>query len=357
MTTRIMEARLAGAEQDLSDQCKTPGGVKSETGAAPTPLAHGGAFSGSGHTLGSDDVPSAFVPDPTVPADPALTPATHWLTFWHDGFTIEDGPLMRYDEHGEILAVINEGCICLVAPCVSLPSFCLSLPPCFLIRILASPTLLGVEVVGASGMRLGTPVLGFSGASSSSSFFSSAAPTSVATTSVTTNTKTTTTTAAIGAKPLTVDESALVAQMQARLANGGRLLARLNTTHTVADLRAVIDASMNCNARTSIAVFLFLPPLTRPLVTLDPNNEQTPNSSLHERRLTTHDSRTTEQPTPPCGAVHAADDVPHAHARGRAHSGGAGRVCSFTAGGVSERWRGRGSDNEKEGGRLSSTWT
>ncbi|KAJ7668910.1 hypothetical protein B0H17DRAFT_989958 [Mycena rosella] len=193
-----------------------------ETGAAPTPLARTGAFSGSGHTLGSDDVPSAFVPDPTAPVDPALAPATRRLTFWRDGFTIEDGPLMRYDEHEEILAAINEG--------------------------LASPALLGVapgqpvEVVvskrtgedyvpprgawGAGGVRLGAPVPGFSGASSSSSSSSSAAPTSAATTT----------------KPPTVDESAPVAQVQVRLADGGRLLARLNTTHTVADLRAVIDA-------------------------------------------------------------------------------------------------------------------
>ncbi|KAJ7769373.1 hypothetical protein B0H16DRAFT_254933 [Mycena metata] len=33
-----------------------------------------------------------------------------------------------------------------------------------------------------------------------------------------------------------------IAQIQVRLADGGRLLARLNHTHTVADLRAVIDA-------------------------------------------------------------------------------------------------------------------
>lgn len=41
----------------------------------------------------------------------------------------------------------------------------------------------------------------------------------------------------------TVDESQPVAQIQVRLANGGRLLARLNHTHTVADLRTFIDAS------------------------------------------------------------------------------------------------------------------
>ncbi|KAJ7769379.1 SEP-domain-containing protein [Mycena metata] len=39
-----------------------------------------------------------------------------------------------------------------------------------------------------------------------------------------------------------VDESAQIAQIQVRLADGGRLLARLNHTHAVADLRTVIDA-------------------------------------------------------------------------------------------------------------------
>ncbi|KAJ7769388.1 SEP-domain-containing protein, partial [Mycena metata] len=69
------------------------------------------AFSGGGHTLGSDEVASTYIPDPNAPADPALVPVTRSLTFWRDGFSIEDGPLMRYDDPADaaVLRAINDG--------------------------------------------------------------------------------------------------------------------------------------------------------------------------------------------------------------------------------------------------------
>ncbi|KAJ7112972.1 SEP domain-containing protein [Mycena epipterygia] len=43
--------------------------------------------------------------------DPANESAKCCLTFWRDGFTVEDGPLMRYDdpEHAKTLAAIESG--------------------------------------------------------------------------------------------------------------------------------------------------------------------------------------------------------------------------------------------------------
>jgi len=70
-----------------------------------------------GNTLGSDETPSTFVPDPNARPDeeeeedePEET-AIRNLTFWEDGFSIEDGDLMRYDDprNAEILAAINSG--------------------------------------------------------------------------------------------------------------------------------------------------------------------------------------------------------------------------------------------------------
>lgn len=39
--------------------------------------------------------------------------AIRHLTFWRDGFTVEDGELMRYDDSAneQILAEINSGCV------------------------------------------------------------------------------------------------------------------------------------------------------------------------------------------------------------------------------------------------------
>ncbi|KAJ7163647.1 SEP-domain-containing protein, partial [Mycena filopes] len=71
------------------------------------------AFTGGGHTLASDEIASTYIPDPTAPtgADTALVPQIRQLTFWRSGFSIEDGPLMRYDDpaSAEILRAIEGG--------------------------------------------------------------------------------------------------------------------------------------------------------------------------------------------------------------------------------------------------------
>ena len=81
-------------------------------------LGHGHAA----HTLGSDETPSTYIPDPTSTgaarhggqADEAEDEeeeevAVRHLTFWQDGFSIDDGDLMRYEEHRELLAAIQAG--------------------------------------------------------------------------------------------------------------------------------------------------------------------------------------------------------------------------------------------------------
>ncbi|KAJ7769377.1 hypothetical protein B0H16DRAFT_1715842 [Mycena metata] len=177
------------------------------------------AFSGGGHTLGSDEVPSTYIPDPNAPEDPALVPVHRSLTFWRDGFSIEDGPLMRYDDPADaaVLRAINDG---------TAPPELYNITPDQRVEILVSKRTNKDYVApqrraagwGAGGVRLGAAVPGD---------ISSEGATSKATTS---------------AQAVAVDESAPIAQIQVRLADGGRLLARLNHTHTVADLRAIIDA-------------------------------------------------------------------------------------------------------------------
>lgn len=52
--------------------------------------------------------------------------AVRHLTFWKDGFSIEDGDLMRYDEHKDLLAAIQSGCAPLPPPPPLFPSSPLS---------------------------------------------------------------------------------------------------------------------------------------------------------------------------------------------------------------------------------------
>ncbi len=99
----------------------------------PEGAQRGSAFSGSGYTLGSDEVESTLVPDPNGPqnpgrslslflpttspcvftsiASPAEETAIRHLTFWRDGFSVEDGELRRYDDpaQAQILSEINAG--------------------------------------------------------------------------------------------------------------------------------------------------------------------------------------------------------------------------------------------------------
>lgn len=132
------------------------GGERGEeaTGGGKGKAATGrSVFSGTGITLGSDQVESVTVPDPTAAprpqapqpgraaggmgaylaqimggAGPGAIPGManavndqeeqdeeevqiRHLTFWKDGFSVEDGPLMKYDDpaNQEILAAIKAG--------------------------------------------------------------------------------------------------------------------------------------------------------------------------------------------------------------------------------------------------------
>ena len=76
-------------------------------------------YRGTGFTLGGDDVPSQRVDDSTqAPQTPATTTTENapervirHLTFWRNGFSVEDGPLYSYDDPANVqhLQAINSG--------------------------------------------------------------------------------------------------------------------------------------------------------------------------------------------------------------------------------------------------------
>ena len=95
----------------------------------PAPSSHPNIFTGGGHRLGSDEEPSTYVPDPNASAPEegqrkaptsyrsvcahksTEETAIRHITFWRDGFAVEDGELMRYDDpaNAQVLSEINTG--------------------------------------------------------------------------------------------------------------------------------------------------------------------------------------------------------------------------------------------------------
>ncbi|KAJ7681463.1 SEP domain-containing protein [Mycena olivaceomarginata] len=90
--------------RDLLRKAQEEGASSGEASAARS-----GFFSGGGHMLGGEGSASMYVPGAREAVEDEL--AIRRLTFWHDGFTIEDGPLMRYDDpaNADVLAAIHVG--------------------------------------------------------------------------------------------------------------------------------------------------------------------------------------------------------------------------------------------------------
>lgn len=193
---------------------------------------HHNIFSGGGYTLGSDDVESAYIPDPDAQDTP---PAVRHLTFWRDGFSVEDGPLMRYDDpnNAQILEEINSG----------------RAPPQILNVQVGQPVELRVarrtnedyipptagpaQPFSGAGNRLGAPVPPISGTDQPmpgrfDEGSSLSEPQSVST-------------------RFEVDQSQPTTSIQLRLADGTRMVCRMNLTHTIGDIRNFINASNPVN--------------------------------------------------------------------------------------------------------------
>ncbi|KAG8998360.1 hypothetical protein FRB94_006933 [Tulasnella sp. JGI-2019a] len=230
-----------------------------EGGPPPEPAGGGGAgpsrgsvFAGGGHVLGSDEVDSSYIPDPharnSPPEDREVETAVREITFWREGFSIQDGPLLRYDDpaNAEVLDAINSG----------------NAPPSILNVAVGQPVELRVSrrikedyvqppkrfaAFEGGGNRLGSTVPGnvTSAPSASSSQPPGAFPTA---------------SAASGAdRPaimtkFEVDMSAPTTSIQIRLADGTRLVSRMNLTHTVGDIRGFINASRPGQANTPYTI-------------------------------------------------------------------------------------------------------
>ena len=243
-----------GLVNDILKKAASHEAPASEGSASSGRGAPRSAFSGTGHTIGGETTQNEAEQEPAQPRGGGLTslfsggipglfpgrggapsagvpppeeedeePAVRHLTFWQDGFSIEDGPLHRYDEPGnqEILQAIHAG----RAP-LHLLNVRFGQPVELIVarrthEPYTPPPPPPAQPFSGEGNRLGSAAPAPSPGAAPAAV--PAAPSS-------------------GAEPPAVDASQPTTQVQVRLPDGQRLIAKLNHHHTVAQLRDYINA-------------------------------------------------------------------------------------------------------------------
>ncbi|WRT68866.1 uncharacterized protein IL334_005847 [Kwoniella shivajii] len=283
----------------MANQNGPPKSPAGGAGGAPKPPS---AFRGTGHTLGSDEdasteipaagssAPSASASTPSIPSVAGMTPSmmdnllagmfgrgggnpaapgghaneedddddddndenvqTRRLTFWRNGFSIEDGPLLSYDDpqNKSLLQAIESG----RAP-----------PSVFGVRFnqrlnvevaqrrredYQPPPKKPMSAFGGSGNRLGSPAPEV--VSGSSSPMPGGLPQGIliggssgTSTPPTAGSAGNTGAGTSGQAQFAVDDSKPTTNIQLRLGDGTRMVAKVNLTHTVGDLRGFVSAA------------------------------------------------------------------------------------------------------------------
>lgn len=235
---------------DILKQAKANSRGSGEPSSAQPPSR----FRGSGQTLGGDDAPSQVIPDPRSAATPSEPPITRVLHLWEDGFSVEDGPLRRFDDpaNAQDLQAIQRG---------RAPLHLMNVRQNQHVDVQlhkhdepykAPPKV--YKPFGGSGQRLGSPTPG--GSSSATTTQPSSRASAPA--------------AASSENPeVQIDPSQPTLTLRIQLANGTRLPARFNTTHTVGDVYEFIErASSGSNERPWV------------LATTFPNKEHTEKNQI-----------------------------------------------------------------------------
>ncbi|KAL2316987.1 hypothetical protein Fmac_030863 [Flemingia macrophylla] len=212
--------------------------------APPENSSRSRSFSGTARLLSGETLPSA---------PPRVQEVTHSVTFWRNGFSVNDGPLRRLDDPQN-------------AP--------------FLESIKMSECPKELEPAdGRTSVHVNLtrrdedypePVkprqLAFQGVGRTLGSTSSSNDEPVQTTGASPNT------APLPTMGLVVDESQSVTSIQLRLADGTRMVSRFNHHHTIRDVRAFIDASRPGGARNYQLQTMGFPP--KQLTDLDQTIEQ-----------------------------------------------------------------------------------
>lgn len=190
------------------------------------------SFTGTGYRLGSEEGPSAII-NPITPTEEPPNTAVRHLTFWRNGFSIEDGPLMAYDDpaNEDFLKAIKGGRAPLAWLIVKTDQ---PVDVRVVRRMGEDYKLPPKQPFSGSGQRLGSPT-----------------PAVITSSTPGTYPSTSSSEPAPRARELEIDESLPITSIQIRLGDGTRMLARFNHTHTVGDIRNFINAARVGEAQRS----------------------------------------------------------------------------------------------------------
>ncbi|KAF2871224.1 Cdc48-dependent protein degradation adaptor protein-like protein [Massariosphaeria phaeospora] len=208
-------------------------------------------FAGAGMTLGGDDAPSRTIADPRAEVPQPAPRVRRELHLWRDGFSVDDGPLFRYDDpaNARTLEMINTG---------HAPLHILNVEHGQEVDVEVHPHKDQDYVkpkkkwvpFGGSGQRLGSPTPGAS----------SAAPPATAATAAPPSTTTQASTSTASAQPsVDVDASVPTITLQIRLGDGTRLQSRFNTTHTMGDVYSFVNAASPASSQREYALMTTFP--------------------------------------------------------------------------------------------------
>jgi UBX domain-containing protein 1 len=216
-------------------------GAKRPGGEDPVPQRS--RFTGSGQTLGGDDIPSEVVPDPNADIPKPRELVKRVLKIWTDGFSVDDGPLYAFSDpkNKDVLDLISEG----RAP-LHIMNVDRGQPVDVSLEKLGEPYKAPkrkFQPFSGQGKRLGSPTPGTGSAPPAPEPGTSTAPPSTTST----------------APAVELDDSQPILSIQIRLGDGTRLVARFNPHHTIGDLYNFVTASNPASAQRSWVLMTTFP--------------------------------------------------------------------------------------------------
>ncbi len=213
------------------------------TTGRPEDLLPGGGDSGSKAFQGTGRTLSGVAPPPPPPAPPAPpAPVMHTITFYHNGFTVNAGPLRRLDDPAN--APFMEAIAAGMYPEELRPADLSTPVHVNLVRKdedWVAPPEPKYTAFSGSGRTLGAASAEAAPGAGAAAGAGAGAPVAGA---------------------WEVDESAPVTSLQLRLLDGSRVVARFNAGHTVAHIRAFIERLRPGTGAVGVLQVAGMPPKT-----------------------------------------------------------------------------------------------